>query len=148
MAKVNSGDGVVSRSTGSIGGGVLIGSFDIGAVESMKGFIAARYKRDVTGVTETSELILAVIGRELDLVIIDTNLKGLPPAKTVQIIKKCRPRLPVIVISDDYTVDTGSRIMEQGVFYYMYKPIELDKLGELVERALMKRARENSGAAG
>jgi DNA-binding NtrC family response regulator len=127
------------------GGGVLVGSFDTAAVESMKGFITARYKREVTGVTETSELILEVIGRELDLVIIDTNLKGLPPAKTVQIVKRCRPSLPVIVISDDYTVATGSRIMEQGVFYYMYKPVEMDQLGELVERALLKRARESGG---
>ena len=111
----------------------------------MKGFIAAKYKREVTGVTEASELILEVIGRELDLVIIDTNLKGLHPAKTVQIVKRCRPSLPVIVISDDYTVATGSRIMEQGVFYYMYKPVEMDQLGELVERALLKRARENGG---
>ena len=126
-------------------GGVLVGSFDEAAVESMKGFIAARYKREVTGVTEASELILEVIGRELDLVIIDTNLKGLHPAKTVQIVKRCRPSLPVIVISDDYTVATGSRIMEQGVFYYMYKPVEMDQLGELVERALLKRARENGG---
>ncbi len=143
MAKVNSGDG-----GWFFGGGVLVGSYDTGAVETIKGFIAARYKREVTGVTEASELILEVIGRDLDLVILDTNLKGLPPAKTVQIVKKCRPRLPVIVISDDYTIDTGSRIMEQGVFYYMYKPVEMDKLCEVVERALMKRARENLGAAG
>ena len=129
----------------SSGGGVLVGSFDTAAVESMKGFISAKYNREVTGVTETSELILEVIGRELDLVIIDTNLKGLPPAKTVQIVKRCRPSLPVIVISDDYTVATGSRIMEQGVFYYMYKPVEMDQLGELVERALLKRAKENGG---
>lgn len=129
----------------NFGGGVLVGSFDAAAVESMKGFIAARYKREVTGVTEASELILEVIGRELDLVIIDTNLKGLHPAKTVQIVKRCRPSLPVIVISDDYTVATGSRIMEQGVFYYMYKPVEMEQLGELVERALLKRARENGG---
>ena len=125
-------------------GTILIGSSEMSLKETLTDFIASNFQKSVLGVTETSDLLLETIDKEVDLAIIDTNLKGLTIAKTIQIIKKTRPRVPVIVISDDYTVATGSRIMEQGIFYYMYKPVDLQSLKEIVESALKKRAKEDA----
>ena len=130
--------------TGSSAGAILVGSSEEALKDSLSVFINDNFNRTVLGVSETSDLLLETIDRELDLAIIDTNLKGLPIAKTIQIIKKCRPRVPVIVISDDYTVATGSRIMEQGIFYYLYKPVDMGSLKELIESALKKRAKEEA----
>ena len=85
---------------------------------------------------------LEAIDRQVELAIIDTNIKGLPLTKVLQILRKCRPRVPVIVVSGDYTVETGSRIMEQGVFYYTYKPLDMSSFKEIIESALKKRAKE------
>jgi DNA-binding NtrC family response regulator len=129
---------------GTLAGTILIGSSETKVKDMLKEFVASNFSNAVMGVAETSDLLLEAIGREVDVVILDTNLKGLPIAKTVQLMKKCKPRVPVIVISDDYTVATGSRIMEQGVFYYMYKPVEMESLREIISSALKKRAKEEA----
>jgi DNA-binding NtrC family response regulator len=129
---------------GAIAGTILIGSSETQVKEMLKDFVAEHFTNAVLGVAETSDLLLEAIGRDVDVVILDTNLKGLPIAKTVQLMKKCKPRVPVIVISDDYSVATGSRIMEHGVFYYMYKPVEMENLREIISSALKKRAKEEA----
>ncbi len=129
---------------GNVGSSILIGSSEADLKSSLADFVSAVFKKPVLCVAETSDLLLEVIDNELELAIIDTNLKGLPIAKTIQIMKKCRPRVPVIVISDDYTVATGSSIMEQGIFYYMYKPVDFDNFKEIIDSALKKRAREEA----
>lgn len=123
-------------------GTILIGSAEAEVKSSLVDFVIASFDKHVLGVTETSDLLLEAIDNEVELAIIDTNLKGLPIAKTIQILKKSKPQVPVIVISDDYTVATGSRIMELGIFYYMYKPVDLENFKEIIESALLKRARE------
>jgi len=123
-------------------GSILIGSSDRDLLEGLDGFISANFGRKVVCVDETSDFLLEILDKRVDLTIIDVNLNGLPAAKTIQIFKKCRPRVPVIVISDDYSVETGSSIMEHGIFYYLYKPLNKDNLREIVQSALNKRARE------
>jgi len=125
-------------------GVILIGSSDEEMQRRLPEFIAANFRNRTLCVTETSDLLLEILDKNIDLTIIDLNLSGLPIDKTVQIIKKCRPRVPVIVLSDDYSVATGSRIMEQGIFYYTYKPLDMERFRETVESALKKRAREKA----
>ena len=125
-------------------GAILIGSSERELKDSLEAYISGAFGKRVLGVDDTADLLLQVIDKDLDLAIIDTNLKGLPVAKTVQIIKNCRPYVPVIIISEDYSVSTGSRIMEQGVFYYMYKPVDMENLREIVDSALRKRAKEEA----
>jgi len=131
-------------SKGSSNGIILIGTSDGEMQELLPGFIARNFDMGSLCVSETSDLLLEILDKQIDLTIIDLNLSGLPIEKTIQIIKKCRPGVPVIVLSDDYSVATGSRIMEQGVFYYVYKPLDMVLFRETVESALKKRAKEKA----
>jgi len=131
-------------SKSSSNGSILIGSSDRALLGQLESFITENFDRDVLCVDETSDFLLEILDKQVDLTIIDVNLNGLPTAKTIQIFKKCRPRVPVIVVSDDYSVETGSSIMEHGVFYYLYKPLETDNLKEIVQSALQKRAKEEA----
>ncbi len=126
------------------GGAVLIGSSDKEIQRELPGYISHNFEMEAHCVSETSDFLLEILDKKIDLTIIDLDLSGLPIDKTIQIMKKCRPKVPVIVLSDDYTVATGSRIMEQGVFYYIYKPLDMDRFREIVESALKKRAREKA----
>jgi len=128
----------------SADGTILIGSSDKEMQRALRDLIGEKFRRKVVQVAETSDFLLEILDKHVDLTIIDINLNGLPTAKTIQILKKCRPKVPVIVVSDDYSVATGSRIMEHGVFYYMYKPLDMDRFGEIVESALKKRARDEA----
>lgn len=129
---------------GDDGGTIIVGSSDKELLGQLKGFFAENFDKKVVYVQETSDFLLEILDKRVDLTIIDVNLSGLPTAKTIQIFKKCRPRVPVIVVSDDYSVETGSSIMEHGIFYYLYKPLETDQLREIVQSALNKRAREEA----
>lgn len=131
-------------SKGSSSGAIIVGSSEAALKQSLSDLVSGDFGREALGFSEISDLLLEVIGNNADLVILDTNLRGLPTAKAVQILRKCRPRMPVIVISDDYSVATGSKIMEQGAFYYMYKPFEMASLREIIDSALRKRAREEA----
>ncbi len=125
-------------------GTILLGCPDKDAQSVLSEFIERNLDQRVLCVSETSDLLLEVLDKQVCLTIIDINLKGLPITKTIQIVKKCRPRVPVVVLSDDYSVATGSRIMEHGVFYYMYKPLDMESFKEIVISALKKHAREES----
>jgi len=127
-----------------VDGTIVIGSADSEIHRTLGDIITSDFRKNVLSVTETSDLLLEILDKRVDLTIIDVNLKGLPTTKAIQILKKCRPRMPVVVISDDYTVATGSSIMELGVFYYMYKPIDLDSFKEIVDSALRKKARDEA----
>lgn len=123
---------------------ILVGSSDKAMISALEGFLAENFGKKVISVKETSDLLLEILDKRIDLTIIDVALSGLPTAQTIQIFKKKKPAVPVIVITDDYSVETGSRIAEQGVFYYLYKPLELNLLKDIVQSALKKRAREES----
>ena len=88
-----------------------------------------------------NEAVLSVLEDEIDVLIFDADCEELSSVTTtVKIIEKCRPRIPIVVASSDHSVISGSKILKEGIFYYLIKPLEAAELGEVVERALVKRA--------
>ncbi len=90
---------------------------------------------------KSSDAVLSVLEDEIDVLIFDADCEELSSVTTtVKIIEKCRPRIPIVVASSDRSIASGSRILKEGIFYYLIKPFEAAELGEVVERALVKRA--------
>ncbi len=88
-----------------------------------------------------NEAVLSVLEDEIDVIIFDADCEELSSVTTtVKIIEKCRPRIPIVVASSDHSIISGSKILKEGIFYYLIKPLEATELGEVVERALVKRA--------
>jgi len=83
-----------------------------------------------------SDALLAVTEGNISLAILDISVQEPSGAKTVEILRKMRPRLPVIVISGDPSVEAGRQILQHGVFYYFLKPLDLDELDQIVRIAL------------
>ncbi len=44
-------------------------------------------------------MLLKILDKDIDLAIIDENLAGMAGSKLIKIIKKSRPRIPLIIIS-------------------------------------------------
>jgi len=128
--------------TEPVKGSVLIGSADESVVVSLVEMVRKDFGREATVVKESSDFLLEALDKQVDLTIIDVSLSGLPVSRTISIFKKSRPRVPVIVLSDDYSVETGSSIMEHGIFYYVYKPVDFGRLKDIVDSALKKSERE------
>lgn len=90
----------------------------------------------VAAVERGSDVLLAVAEDNIRLVILDLSIQEPSGAKTVEILKKIRPRLPVIVLSGDHSIETGRQVLQHGVFYYLLKPLDAKELDQVVQTAL------------
>ncbi len=90
----------------------------------------------MTWVGDSGDLLLKILDRDIDLAIIDGNLAGMVGSKLIKIIKKSRPRIPLIIISSGKSKEELARVLEQGVFYFIISPINGAELRQAVESAL------------
>src|SRR5215207_4027383 len=70
-----------------------------------------------------------------DVVILDINLPDATGLDTFQRVHEIDPRIPVIFITGHGTAATAIEAMRLGAYEYLLKPLELDQLSDLVERA-------------
>jgi two-component system nitrogen regulation response regulator GlnG len=70
-----------------------------------------------------------------DVVVLDLQLPDRSGLEVFQEIKALDPRRPVIFITAHGTTETAIEAMKGGAFDYLVKPVDLDRLRQLVERA-------------
>jgi two-component system nitrogen regulation response regulator GlnG len=92
---------------------------------------------DVTLLTASSaaEGLAAVERDRPDVVVLDINLGGESGLETFRRIHEADPKVPVIFITGHGTADTAIEAMRLGAYEYLLKPLELDHLTDLVDRA-------------
>jgi DNA-binding NtrC family response regulator len=74
----------------------------------------------------------------------------LPEASGLEVLAASRaaqPRVPVVVLTGFGTVGTAVEAMKLGAYDFLEKPLELDDLSRLVERALGERGDRGDGAS-
>jgi len=71
-----------------------------------------------------------------DAVILDVRLPDMTGLEAYAMIRQIDARLPVIVITAHGTTDTAIEAMKLGAFEYLLKPLDLDQLGNVVDRAI------------
>jgi len=71
-----------------------------------------------------------------DAVILDVRLPDMTGLEAYSMIRQIDARLPVIVITAHGTTDTAIEAMKLGAFEYLLKPLDLDQLGNVVDRAI------------
>jgi two-component system nitrogen regulation response regulator GlnG len=70
-----------------------------------------------------------------DVIILDVDLSGLSGIELFRRIQELDHRIPVIFITGRGTTATAIEAMQLGAYEYLLKPLELDQLLGLVERA-------------
>jgi two-component system nitrogen regulation response regulator GlnG len=70
-----------------------------------------------------------------DVVVLDIQLPDRSGLEVFQEIKALDPRRPVIFITAHGTTETAIEAMKGGAFDYLVKPVDLDRLSQLLERA-------------
>jgi two-component system cell cycle sensor histidine kinase/response regulator CckA len=74
--------------------------------------------------------------RPLDAVLLDLNMPGATGLDVMKIIRLCRPKLPVIVISGHLTSDVRMEFERLGQSQFVEKPYKLDELGRNLRQLL------------
>ena len=90
----------------------------------------------LTWVGNSGDLLLNILDKDVDLAIIDENLAGIVGSKLIEIIKKSRPRIPLIIISSGNSREELARVLEQGVFYFIMRPVKGEELRQAVDSGL------------
>lgn len=80
-----------------------------------------------------------------DLILTDLRMPDLDGTQVVREILSLDPTAPVVVMTAFGSIDSAVRIMKQGAFDYIQKPIDLDELLLIIARARERSAllREN-----
>lgn len=71
-----------------------------------------------------------------DVVVLDLNLPDGSGMELFRTIRGLRPKCPVLFITAHGTSETALEAMKEGAFDYLIKPVDLNRLTELLERAL------------
>src|SRR5215208_7041646 len=91
---------------------------------------------DVLLTAPNAEVGLALVsGEQPDVVVLDLNLPDAHGLDVYRQIRAIDARIPVIFITGHGTTETAIEAMKQGAFDYLLKPLELDHLRDLVDRA-------------
>ena len=81
-----------------------------------------------------------------DVVITDLRMKSVDGLDVLSGIKRVDPTVPVIVMTAFGGIDSAVEAMRRGAFHYITKPLEMETLRGLAERACRERvlSRENA----
>ncbi len=95
---------------------------------------------EVSLAADGQEALDILATRDVDLVIADLKMPKVDGMELLQRIKEDYASTEVIVLTGHGTVESAVEAMKIGAYDYVMKPVNLDELNLLVERALMLRS--------
>ena len=101
---------------------ILIASFDNNVYHNLVNELDEP-KRDIRFAQRGTRVLQEILENHIDLLILDVELAGMMGTELLPLIKKLRPRLPVILITDDMNKRVRQMAAELGVTYQAFKPI-------------------------
>lgn len=87
----------------------------------------------VVVVNSCKKVFEALLDYDFDFVIFDPDVEGLSGLDAIQLIKKMVAKLPLIIVSDESSYESGVKIAKAGVLFRLGKPIEQSIAKQLFE---------------
>ena len=72
--------------------------------------------------------IQCIRDHHFDIILLDHKMPGMNGLEVLKEVKSMNPEIAVVIISAYGTIERAVEAMEAGAFYYITKPVELDKL--------------------
>ena len=85
------------------------------------------------------EALNVMAAEEVDLVIADLRMPRMSGDQLLKQAVKQHPSVGVIILTGHATVEVAVQAMRDGAYDFLEKPVNLDRLGLLVRRALAER---------
>ncbi len=83
--------------------------------------------------------------KAFDIVLSDLDMPGIDGLKLLEKIGQMENKVPLIVITGQGTIESAVQAMKSGAYDFVTKPVNLDRLGLLMEKALEnKRLKEEN----
>jgi DNA-binding NtrC family response regulator len=123
------------------GARVLIVDDDEGIRTMFEEFITAKGHR-ARSVTDGAAALRAVGSDTFDLMLLDIEMPGLSGVDALVALRAVAPELVVIMVSGTASQDLARRALDNGAFDFVVKPVDLPRLAEVIETALLLKGRE------
>jgi DNA-binding response OmpR family regulator len=117
---------------------IVIGTFEQDVYDHLRDRLS-NDDAHVTLVQSGSKLLLELLDNKVDLLILDLDVTGVLGIEILPVIRRLRPRLPIILITDDMNAKIRKIAAEMGVTYQAYKPMsnaETQAIATATERLL------------
>jgi solute carrier family 13 (sodium-dependent dicarboxylate transporter), member 2/3/5 len=76
--------------------------------------------------------------KDIDVVILDLKMPGVPGEEVLKRIKQERPEVQVIILTGHGSTEQAIELAKHDAFTYLQKPIDIDKLVSIVDKARTK----------
>jgi len=120
---------------------VVLATIDRNIEETLRKKFSER-SIDFFSVQRGLDAVTDLLDHDSDLLIVDMDLYGNVSVDLLPLIRKLRPRLPIVLIADDLTQCVRRIAAEQGVTFQTDKPHNLEELLRIVdatEKIIAKR---------
>jgi DNA-binding NtrC family response regulator len=91
-----------------------------------------------------SEIIRKIRNGKAHVILLDDEIEEVKASDLVVFFKKINPKMQVIVISSEESIEIAKRLRGAGIFYQAMKPVDLKEIRAVVECAFEKYAREDA----
>ncbi len=70
------------------------------------------------------KVVLEILENDYDFLIVDHFLEGLSGEELIQIVRRSRPQIPIIYITEKEDFEKSKHIMEEGILLRLFKPFD------------------------
>jgi two-component system response regulator HydG len=91
---------------------------------------------EVSEVSDGTEAVKAVEQEPFDLILLDIRMRTMDGIEALGEIRKISPLVPVLIMTAYASVKTAVEALKAGAFEYLTKPLDIDELKILIEKAL------------
>jgi two-component system nitrogen regulation response regulator GlnG len=112
---------------------IVLATSDRGIEDSLrKKFGELKY--ELFTVSRGLEAVTEMLDHDVDLMIVDLDMTGNVGLDVIPVIRRLRPRMPVVMLADDITFQIRKVAAEQGVTYQTNRPRDHHETFEIVRR--------------
>jgi two-component system response regulator HydG len=91
---------------------------------------------EVTEAADGTEAIRAVEKEAFDIILLDIRMTNMDGIEALTEIRKISPLVPVLIMTAYASVKTAVEALKAGAFDYMTKPLDIEEVKILIEKAL------------
>jgi two-component system, NtrC family, nitrogen regulation response regulator GlnG len=120
---------------------VVIATDDPEVINQISGLLM---KFDCSIIIEKSTIksIIKVLEMNIDYIILDAGIPDHSTFDLVNIIRKTRPKLPIVVISSDSSFETLKELAQTGIYYCAFKPLQHKEIEQVID-SLFRESLDN-----
>ncbi|MBW1849028.1 MAG: response regulator [Deltaproteobacteria bacterium] len=93
----------------------------------------------ITILAESGEEAIEKLADLPDVVVLDIKMSGMDGHEALQVIKKRKPDLPVIMLSGHGTMSSAKEALAEGAFDYLAKPCDIEILSRKILEAIAQQ---------